>query len=144
MTIRLPVTWSVCGMIEVEADSILGAIEYFNEHSDHIRLPREYEYVEGSFELSFCEELCILLYQTKRIKFQLLTQCMTFIEACAQNLCTATEIDDFVEYWNAEGVPGKELREAVGMDAEQYSRWLLEGEDYLQQIIKEGSGSGTV
>lgn len=52
----LPVTWEVCGSAEVDAESIEEAVAYFNENSDHIKLPAHSEYVDGSFELS-CSEL---------------------------------------------------------------------------------------
>ena len=51
----LPVTWEECGVIEVEADSLEMAIEYFNEHSDEIDVPNEKHYVDGSFCLSTAE-----------------------------------------------------------------------------------------
>lgn len=142
MKIKLPVTWSVCGMIEVEADSISDAMEYFNEHSEHVRLPSECEYVDGSFELSSGEEQFIFLYQTKRTKLRLLTHSMTFIEACVKNLCVPTDIDDFVEFWHAEAAAGRELREAIGMDAEQYAQWLREGNAYVSRLVKERAATG--
>lgn len=55
MKIKLPVTWEMCGMVEIEADSIEEAIEKFYEDSDHIALPDDCCYVEASFGLS-CEE----------------------------------------------------------------------------------------
>ena len=62
--IRLPVTWAVCGFVQVDADTIEEAIEYFNEHSDHIPLPYgEEDYVDGSFELSFTEPEAIETFQ---------------------------------------------------------------------------------
>lgn len=55
MIIKLPVTWECCGVIEVEADSIENAIEYFDYHSDELPLPDDFEYVDASFQLS-CNE----------------------------------------------------------------------------------------
>ena len=52
MKIKLPVTWEVCGLVEVEANSIEEAIEYFNQNSSDIELPENPEYVDGSFVLS--------------------------------------------------------------------------------------------
>ena len=52
MKIKLPVTWEVCGLIEVEANSIEEAVEYFNQNSSDIELPENPEYVDGSFVLS--------------------------------------------------------------------------------------------
>lgn len=63
MKIKLPVTWEVCGIIEVEANSIEEAIDYFDENCDHIKLPKDFEYVDGSFNLSDSEIEFIELYQ---------------------------------------------------------------------------------
>lgn len=52
MKITLPVTWSVCGTVQVEADSVEDAVRVFNETSGDIKLPFQYEYVDGSFQLS--------------------------------------------------------------------------------------------
>lgn len=51
MQIVLPVTYSYCGTVTVEADSIEDAINFFNENCDEIDLPANAEYVSGSFEL---------------------------------------------------------------------------------------------
>ena len=61
-TITLPVTWEVSGFVKVEASSIEAAIEYFEENSDHIPLPKEFEYVDGSFMLSASEPDYIELF----------------------------------------------------------------------------------
>lgn len=51
--VKLPVTWSVCGIVEIEASSIEEAVERFNAEIDLIPLPRDgIAYVDGSFELS--------------------------------------------------------------------------------------------
>lgn len=52
MKIKLPVTWEVCGLVEVETNSIEEAVEYFNQNSSDIELPENPEYVDGSFVLS--------------------------------------------------------------------------------------------
>ena len=52
MKIKLPVTWEVCGLVEIEANSIEEAVEYFNQNSSDIELPENPEYVDGSFALS--------------------------------------------------------------------------------------------
>jgi len=61
-TIKLPVTWEVCGFVEVEAYDIESAIELFNETSDHIPLPQEFDYVGGSFALTSDEHEFIKRY----------------------------------------------------------------------------------
>ena len=63
MKVKLPVTWEVCGFVEVEANSIEDAVAYFNENSDYISLPKESEYVDGSFRLSDEGPDFIKLYQ---------------------------------------------------------------------------------
>lgn len=49
---KMPVTWEMCGYVDVEADSIEEAVKTFNETSDDISLPNDGEYVDGSFRLS--------------------------------------------------------------------------------------------
>lgn len=60
--IRLPVTWEVCGFINVEAENIESAIEYFNESADRIPLPEDFEYVDASFSLTDTDPEFIKLY----------------------------------------------------------------------------------
>lgn len=62
MKIKLPVTWEVFGIVEVEANSIDEAIKKFDESCDYIPLPNG-EYVDGSFNLSCREEEYIGLFQ---------------------------------------------------------------------------------
>ena len=63
MKIKLPVTWEAFGIVEVEANSIEEAVNYFNENSDYIHMPKDSEYVDGSFNLSDSELEFIELYQ---------------------------------------------------------------------------------
>lgn len=51
-TIRLAVTWEMAGYVEVEASSLEEAMDYFDENSDHIALPSNATYVDGSFQLA--------------------------------------------------------------------------------------------
>lgn len=62
MKIRLPVSWEVCGMVEIEADSINEAMDIFMETKDHISLPDDFDYVDGSFDLTAKEPEVIQLY----------------------------------------------------------------------------------
>ena len=63
-TFKMPVTWEVCGFVNVEADSIEDAIQEFKKNSDCYELPiNDCEYVEGSFELSTDEPEIIKIYQ---------------------------------------------------------------------------------
>ena len=54
MKILLPVTWSVCGFVEVEDSSIENAIKNFK--ADDFDLPKVSEYIDGSFELTTGEK----------------------------------------------------------------------------------------
>ena len=51
-TVKLPVTYEVCGFVEVPKGTIEEAIDYFYENIDYIKLPTDTEYVDGSFQLS--------------------------------------------------------------------------------------------
>ena len=63
---KLPVTWEMCGTVEIEAESIEDAIAYFNENIDDIEIPTDYEYVDSSFRLTDDNpEDILLLYNTK-------------------------------------------------------------------------------
>jgi len=63
-TIILPVTWEVCGFVKVEAHDIESAIELFNENPDSIPLPKESEYVDGSFALTDSDPEFVKLYNS--------------------------------------------------------------------------------
>lgn len=52
MKIYLPVTWSVCGTVEIEADSIEEAIEYFYNHKNDIDIPYGTVIDETDFDLA--------------------------------------------------------------------------------------------
>lgn len=49
---KVAVTWEVCGYVDIEAETMEEAMEYFNENSDEIKLPDDFDYVDGSFQLS--------------------------------------------------------------------------------------------
>lgn len=49
---KVAVTWSMCGFVDIDANTMEEAMEKFNEESDYIKLPTDGEYVDGSFELS--------------------------------------------------------------------------------------------
>lgn len=63
MKIKLPVTWEAFGIVEIEANSIEEAVNYFNENSDYINMPKNSEYVDGSFRLSENDPDFIKLFQ---------------------------------------------------------------------------------
>ena len=62
MKIRLPVSWEVCGMVEIEANTINEAMDIFEKTQDHIPLPNDFDYVDGSFDLTTKEPEVIHLY----------------------------------------------------------------------------------
>lgn len=56
---NLPVTWEMCGVVKVEANCLEDAMDYVKNNGDHIKLPRDANYVDGSFDLSQYETECI-------------------------------------------------------------------------------------
>ena len=66
MQIALPVVWEVCDTVTIEADSIGEAIELFKETSDHIPLPSNPNYIDGSFALWTEDEDAIKLFNKDR------------------------------------------------------------------------------
>lgn len=62
MKIRLPVSWEVCGMVEIEANTINEAMDIFDATKNHIPLPDDFEYMDGSFDLTVKEPEYIQLY----------------------------------------------------------------------------------
>lgn len=48
MTYRIPCTWTVCGVMEVEADSLKNAITKAEDEP----LPKESDYIDGSFSVN--------------------------------------------------------------------------------------------
>lgn len=50
----IPVTWEMCGIVTVKADSLEKAMEKVR-YSGNIPIPQEGVYVDGSFDLSMNE-----------------------------------------------------------------------------------------
>jgi hypothetical protein len=48
----IPVVWTVCGTVKIKAQTLEDAVDAFQESIDHIKLPDNADYVEGSFELA--------------------------------------------------------------------------------------------
>lgn len=48
----IPVTFEMCGMIAIEADSAEEAIELAEEHMDELPIPEYKEYVDGSYDIT--------------------------------------------------------------------------------------------
>lgn len=49
---KVAVTWEMCGYVDIEANNMEEAMKKFHSESDHIKLPEDGEYVDGSFQLS--------------------------------------------------------------------------------------------
>ena len=69
-TWRIPVTWSVCGIAEVEGESLESIIENFDELQDEIPLPSDASYIDGSFGLSMNDvDVIRKIYNKDTLKF---------------------------------------------------------------------------
>ena len=62
MKIKSPVIWEMCGMVEIEADSLEEAIAGFHSVEDDLPLPECSDYVDGSFAISTDDLNTIRLY----------------------------------------------------------------------------------
>lgn len=51
-TWRIPVTWSVCGFVSIDADTLAEAMDIARDDENELPLPSEAEYIDGSWELS--------------------------------------------------------------------------------------------
>ena len=49
---KVAVTWEMCGYVDIDAETMEEAMEKFNEESEDIEIPRNGEYVDGSFQLT--------------------------------------------------------------------------------------------
>lgn len=49
---KIPVEWIMCGEIEVAAETEEDAMRLFKKNIDDIYLPKNGEYVDGSFQIS--------------------------------------------------------------------------------------------
>lgn len=52
ITMRVAVTWEMCGFVDIKAKTMEEAMEKFEKDSDYIKLPNDGVYVDGSFQLS--------------------------------------------------------------------------------------------
>lgn len=59
---KIPVTWEVCGIVEVKANTLEKAMDIV-QTDDSIELPTNNSYVDGSFRLSTDDEDTVKLYQ---------------------------------------------------------------------------------
>lgn len=51
-TWKVPVTWEVCGFVEIEAKTLEEAIEFAKDDEGVIPLPEESDYVDGSWRVT--------------------------------------------------------------------------------------------
>lgn len=51
-TWRIPITWSVCGFVSIDADTLAEAMDIAHDDENVLPLPSEAQYVDGSWELS--------------------------------------------------------------------------------------------
>lgn len=49
---KIPVSYSVCGEIEVEANSLEEALEYAKDNVRDLKLPDEPQYIEDSYKIN--------------------------------------------------------------------------------------------
>lgn len=49
---KIPVSYSVCGEIEVEANSLEEALKYAKDNVRDLELPDEPQYIEDSYEIN--------------------------------------------------------------------------------------------
>jgi hypothetical protein len=47
---KIPVSWSLYGTVNIEAETLEEALNKFDEESDEIDLPFRNDYIDGSFE----------------------------------------------------------------------------------------------
>lgn len=52
---KVPVSWEMCGIAEIEAETLEDALEQVQYHLDEVPLPDDSAYVDGSFSLSMYE-----------------------------------------------------------------------------------------
>ena len=55
-TWKIPVTWEMVGIANIEADTLEEAMKMVSEDNDHIKLPTDGEYVNASFGLASNDE----------------------------------------------------------------------------------------
>lgn len=61
---KIPVTWTVCGLLEVEAEDLDAAIERVRDNPDDFELPGHHDYVDGSFEVTSDDRQIVEAYNT--------------------------------------------------------------------------------
>ncbi len=57
----VPVTWEVCGIVKIEAVTLAEAMKIARDNEGNLDIPKESEYVDGSWSLSSDDERYIRL-----------------------------------------------------------------------------------
>lgn len=52
-TWNIPITYSVSGMVKIEAETLEDAMRIAKDEDEQIPLPDDADYIDGSWELSF-------------------------------------------------------------------------------------------
>lgn len=58
-----------------------------------------------------------------------------FLNQCAKGESEPDDIEDFIEYWHSHEI-NKELHEYLGFNEEEYSKWLIESDDVINEFIE--------
>lgn len=56
-TFKIPVTWEVYGVVEIEAETLSEAVDIFDDTEDQIGLPTDWDYVDASFRREDAETI---------------------------------------------------------------------------------------
>lgn len=59
-----------------------------------------------------------------------------FIQKCLDGEAFADEINEYVNVWHTTN-QAQQLREFLGFTIGEYMRWMMHGEEMLQQILDE-------
>lgn len=62
---KIPVTWEMCGIVTVGAETLVQAMEIACDKDGIIPLPSDCSYVDGSWSLSSDDEEIVAAYQNK-------------------------------------------------------------------------------
>lgn len=62
---KVPVTWEMCGFVEIEAEFLSDAMEIARDDDGVFPLPSDGNYVDGSWALTSDDEDFVKLYQSQ-------------------------------------------------------------------------------
>ena len=49
---KIPIEWQMFGYVEIKAESLEKAVEYFCENENEFDIPSDSDYIDGSFKIS--------------------------------------------------------------------------------------------